>query len=248
MLAVLITIALQAAGPRVLFIGDSITDGNWGGGGYRIASSARNLWDQNHLFGSGYMYLCAAHYLGTYPEREYQFFNRGISGNTLNDLEARWEEDVMQMKPDVLSVLVGINDVDQYFQKKADGKETASFDFVAWEQKYRSLLDRTLQACPNVKLVLGTPFFYRTGSRKEVPDFAERNATVRQCAAIVERISKEYRAVYLPFHTMYDRIFQSTPTSVDTYWIWDGIHPTVAGHQRMAELWIKQADKHKLLK
>ncbi len=247
---VLLTMTLQAAGPRVLFIGDSITDGNWGGGG--SPSSARNHWDQNHLYGHGYMYLCAAHYLGNFPEREFQFFNRGIGGNALGDLEARWEEDVIQIKPDVLSVYVGINDIDGYFHRRGDeaakGNKIAPFDFEGWEKKYRSLLDRTLQACPDVKFVLGAPFFYRTGGRKDISHFEERDAAVRQCAAIVERMAKEYGAVYLPYHAMFDRIFQTTPTSIDTYWIWDGIHPTVAGHQRMAELWIKQVDKYKLLK
>ncbi len=236
-----VKLAAPITGPRVLFIGDSITDGNWGGGGYQIPSSVRNMWDQNHLYGSGYMYLCAAYYLGKYPEREYQFFNRGISGNTLHDLEVRWEEDVIQVKPDVLSVLVGINDVDQYFHKKtASGKETAPFDIADWEKKYRSLLNRTLQSNPKVKLVLGTPFIYKTGNMCRALDFDQRNALVHQCINVVERIAKDYKAVYLPYHEMFHHIYQTSPTSIDTYWIWDGIHPTVAGHQRMTELWIQQ--------
>lgn len=107
-----ISLLLHASGPRVLFIGDSITDGNWGNAcGMPKPTAERSLWDMNHIYGSGYMYLCASHYQGDFPEKEYAFFNRGISGNTLRDLEKRWEEDVIGMKPDVLSVLVGTNDV-----------------------------------------------------------------------------------------------------------------------------------------
>ena len=103
-----ISLLLHASGPRVLFIGDSITDGNWGNAcGMPKPTAERSLWDMNHIYGSGYMYLCASHYQGDFPEKEYAFFNRGISGNTLRDLEKRWEEDVIGMKPDVLSVLVG---------------------------------------------------------------------------------------------------------------------------------------------
>lgn len=107
-----ISLLLHASGPRVLFIGDSITDGNWGNAcGMPKPTAERSLWDMNHIYGSGYMYLCASHYQGDFPEKEYAFFNRGISGNTLRDLEKRWEEDAIGMKPDVLSVLVGTNDV-----------------------------------------------------------------------------------------------------------------------------------------
>lgn len=80
-------------------------------------------------------------------------FNRGISGNTLRDLEKRWEEDVIGMKPDVLSVLVGTNDVHYYLQ----GDKKEPFDFEGWEKCYRSLLDRSLQANPELKIVVGTP-------------------------------------------------------------------------------------------
>ncbi|MCC8153957.1 MAG: hypothetical protein LIP01_06940 [Tannerellaceae bacterium] len=76
---------------RILYIGDSITDGNWGGG--NNPSEERNHWDWNHLYGSGYVYLCVAHFMGYYPENEYIFFNRGISGNTVEDMEKRWQKD-----------------------------------------------------------------------------------------------------------------------------------------------------------
>ena len=124
-----ISLLLHASGPRVLFIGDSITDGNWGNAcGMPKPTAERSLWDMNHIYGSGYMYLCASHYQGDFPEKEYAFFNRGISGNTLRDLEKRWEEDVIGMKPDVLSVLVGTNDVHYYLQ----GDKKEPFDFEGW--------------------------------------------------------------------------------------------------------------------
>lgn len=175
------------AGPRVLFIGDSITDGNWGNAcGMPKPTAERSLWDMNHIYGSGYMYLCASHYQGDFPEKEYAFFNRGISGNTLRDLEKRWEEDVIGMKPDVLSVLVGTNDVHYYLQ----GDKKEPFDFEGWEKCYRSLLDRSLQVNPELKIVLGAPFVANVGNMRKSGDFAERDSLVRRCAAIVERIAE----------------------------------------------------------
>lgn len=234
-----ISLLLHASGPRVLFIGDSITDGNWGNAcGMPKPTAERSLWDMNHIYGSGYMYLCASHYQGDFPEKEYAFFNRGISGNTLRDLEKRWEEDVIGMKPDVLSVLVGTNDVHYYLQ----GDKKEPFDFEGWEKCYRSLLDRSLQANPELKIVLGTPFVANVGNMRKSEDFAERDSLVRRCAAIVERIAKDYQTVFLPYNAMFDEILGTAPASQDTYWIWDGIHPTPAGHKRMADMWIKRVN------
>jgi lysophospholipase L1-like esterase len=236
---------LYANGLRVLFIGDSITDGKWGNSdGSARPSSERNYWDMNHIYGSGYMYLCAAHYQGNFPEREFEFFNRGISGNTLYDLERRWEDDAVKINPDVLSVLIGTNDIHKYL-RDSKGED---FNFQEWEDKYRKLLDRSLKANPDLKLVLCSPFVANTGKMRETINFGERDSLIHQCAVIVERIAKEYGAVYLPFDKLFNNLLKECPTSQNTYWIWDGIHPTPAGHRRMANVWIEQIDKANYLK
>lgn len=222
-------------GLRVLFIGDSITDGSWGGGG-GLSTSKRNQWDLNHIYGSGYMYLCASHYQGKYPEKEYRFFNRGISGNTLAHLEKRWEEDAIALNPDVLSILIGTNDVHHYLRSNSQ----IPFDFEKWESRYRSLLDQSLKANPKLKIVLGAPFAANTGSMHRSDNFAVRDSMVRRCATIVKKIAKDYNAIYLPYDQLFDRLLKKCPTTKDTYWIWDGIHPTPAGHKQMAEVWIKK--------
>lgn len=242
LITLFISITLQAAGKRVLFIGDSITDGNWGGGGAK-PSSERNQWDMNHIFGSGFMYLCASHYMGEYPEYEFAFFNRGISGNKLYDLANRWDADVLQMKPDVLSVLVGINDINSYMR----GDKESPSDFNAWEKKYRELLDNARKENSELKIILGSPFIAPTGKMKDDSNFEKYNEMVHQCITIVEQLAKDYDAIYLPFQEMFDQTLKATPTSQNTYWIWDGIHPTPAGHTRMADMWIQHVDEKKLL-
>lgn len=235
----------NAEGLRILYIGDSITDGNWGNsGGGPKPSSERAQWDKNHIYGSGYMYLCASYYQSKYPEKEYAFFNRGISGNTLADIEARWQGDAIDVKPDLLSVLVGTNDIGQYL----NSGDKKPFDFEGWEKRYRNLLDKAVEANPNLKIVLCAPFTENTGKMRETQNFALRDSLTRRCAEIVKGIAKDYGAVYLPFNDMFDEILKTTPTSDDTYWIWDGIHPTPAGHRRMAGMWIKHVDKSGFIK
>ena len=80
------------------------------------------------------------------------------------------------------------------------------------------------------------------GNMRRSEDFAERDSLVRRCAAIVERIAKDYQTVFLPYNAMFDEILGTAPASQDTYWIWDGIHPTPAGHKRMADMWIKRVN------
>ena len=186
LILMLISATLQAGGLKILFIGDSITDGNWGSGDGK-PSSERTLWDMNHIYGHRFMYLCASHYLGEYPQYEYEFFNRGISGNSLYDLEKRWQEDVLDINPDVLSILVGINDINRYLH----GDRTSPFDFDAWDKKYRELLDRTRQENPNLKIVLASPFVAPTGNMSENKDFGEYDKIVERCSAIVEKIARD---------------------------------------------------------
>lgn len=226
-------IMCYGGGLRVLFIGDSITDGNWGNNNKGQASSERNHWDMNHIYGSGYMYLCAVYYQSEYPEKNYSFFNRGISGNTLDDLEERWEEDVIKLQPDVLSVLIGTNDINRILQKNE------TFDADSWEHKYRSLIDSAYQANPNMKIVLGAPFVIRSGKLAKTSDFDMRIQLIEECGKIVERIAADYHAVFLPYQQLFDELQTDAELPVDTYWVWDGIHPTPAGHGRMAKLWLE---------
>lgn len=234
----LIAVSLSAGstdGKCVLFIGDSITDGGWGrSGGSMAPSSQRNLSDQNHLYGHSYMMLCAARYECDNPHSGLKSYNRGISGNTLADLKARWDEDAMALQPDIVSILIGTNDIDAYLRS---GIET-DFDFMAWEKDYRSLLDRTLSLNPDVRFVLGAPFVAKAGKIGKADNYALRTELIEKCSQVVEKIAKDYNAVFLPYDEMFAHL---TADGNPSYWIWDGIHPTPAGHQSMADLWLKKA-------
>ncbi len=204
---------------RVLFIGDSITDGNWGNPNN---AGQRNYDDWNHIFGHGYAEMCAAYYMSEYADQKPVFFNRGISGNTVNDLKSRWEKDCLDLNPDVLSVLVGINDI----ICSEDGK----VDTLAFHDTLKDLLSQTKAKNPNIKIILGEPFCeegFRVDTEGKV------RATCEALARQVKAIAQEFDAIYIPYQSMFDALCKD-----DTkYWIWDGVHPTPAGHWKMSQMW-----------
>ena len=208
-----------------LFIGDSITDGGWGNSGGTMApSSERNHNDWNHIYGHSYMMLCASDLQSAHPEEGLVFYNRGISGDTVQGLEKRWDEDALALKPDVVTLLVGINDAMQ-----------RQFDLSKWEAGYRRLLERTLEALPGCRLVLCTPFFAKVGGHGHRRDADQILSRVRSEASAVRSLAAEYGAILVPFDELFDGLVPGGPS--ETYWIWDGIHPTPAGHRRMADMW-----------
>jgi lysophospholipase L1-like esterase len=192
---------------RILFQGDSITDGKRG----------RDL-DPNHILGHGYVFIIAARHGAAFPERRLTFLNRGVSGNTVNDLAGRWQQDTLDLKPDLLSILIGVND---------SGKGVPLDQF---EQVYDKLLGDTRAANPGVRVVLCAPFMLPVGQRQG----GEWNADIKRRQEVVEKLAHKYHAALVRFQPMFDAACQRAPAE---YWIWDGVHPTYAGHQLMADEW-----------
>jgi lysophospholipase L1-like esterase len=205
-----------------LFQGDSITDGNRG----------RNL-DPNHIMGHGYAYSVASRIGADFPEAGFTFYNRGISGNKITDLQKRWETDTLNLKPDVLSILIGINDTAATLNKPTEATTVDEFETI-----YRSLLTDCRRANPEILLVLGLPFVYPIGKRAE--NFEKwRDDTVNR-QAVVRKLASEFDAVLIDYPAVFDKAIQKAPID---YWIWDGVHPTVFAHELMAREWMKQVEK-----
>lgn len=200
---------------RILFQGDSITDGNRG----------RNE-DPNHILGHGYAFIIAARYGAQFPERNLTFINRGVSGNTVRDLATRWQEDTLDLSPDVLSILIGVNDC-------SVGVPTDEY-----EQGLDQLLQRTLLANPSTHLVLCEPFTL-PGEVQEA-HWATWRANLQSHQDVVARLAMKYGAVLVRFQRAFDQASQRAPAE---YWIWDTIHPTYSGHQIMADEWIHTVSK-----
>lgn len=228
--------AQQGNGRKVLFIGDSLTDGGWGAsGGKALPSEQRNHWDWNHLLGHGYMYLCAAHYMGHEPQKELQFFNRGNGGDKLQDIIDRWQKDCIDIHPDVVSILIGVNDAGAWERSGTDEK----FDIKDWEKRYEALIATTRQLLPGTRIVLCTPFVVNSGNIEKNNTYALYNETCQQMAKVVRKLCKKHHLVCVEFDKLFENLATDYPTIPLIHWSWDGIHPTPAGHQLMADLWIK---------
>ncbi|MEM7234509.1 MAG: SGNH/GDSL hydrolase family protein [Planctomycetota bacterium] len=205
-------------GTRLVFIGDSITDMKWG----------RNEKDRNHYLGHSYVYLIAARLGVDMPQAELEFFNRGHSGNRLADLKSRWQRDVIEMKPDLLSVLVGVND--------RRVKKGQTVDFVRWENDYRAVLNRSRQANGKLKIVLIDPFVLKTGRWVDKDDEWDRNRLqIASMREIVSKLAKEFEAVQIPMQAVYD---EAAKHAGPEQWIWDGVHPLPQGHELIARTWL----------
>jgi lysophospholipase L1-like esterase len=205
----------------ILFQGDSITDGN----------RSRDK-DWNHVLGHGYAYLVASHLGCDYPSRRFQFYNRGISGNRVTDLATRWETDTIAIEPGLLSILIGVNDLESWLNGDA------SCNAENFERSYRELLHRTRQGLPTVKLVLCEPFVLSVGRVKE--RWQDYQAAIGPRQEIVRKLAKEFDGLFVAFQQTFNEALQKA--SAD-YWIWDGIHPMPAGHELMARTWIKSVRK-----
>lgn len=210
------------AGATILFQGDSITDGNRG----------RNE-DPNHIMGHGYAFSIASRVGFDYHEERYIFYNRGVSGNKVVDLEKRWKTETLDLKPDVLSILVGINDSNSVVLKKEP-----LITVEKYQETYDRLLEQTKAIYPDILFVLCEPFILKVGRIKENWESYHSDITQRQ--AVVRKLAEKYDAVFVGFQDVFDKACKKTPAD---YWIWDGVHPTVAGHELMAREWMKQVEK-----
>jgi lysophospholipase L1-like esterase len=201
--------------PVILFQGDSITDA----GRNRSAAGENNA----AALGGGYPLIAASHMLRAHPDSALRIFNRGVSGDKTPALQARWETDTTALKPDILSILVGVND---FWHKLSGGYSGTVADF---ESQYNDLLQSSRQALPNVRLVILEPFVLVTGAvdAKWFPEFDERRA-------VTARVAKRTGATFIPLQSMFTQLARSAPPS---YWLADGVHPTIAGHAAIADRW-----------
>jgi lysophospholipase L1-like esterase len=212
----------EGNGFTFLFQGDSITDGN----------RSRNT-DWNHVLGHGYAYLIAARLWYQLPKKGFHFFNRGISGNTVPDLAARWTDDTIAINPNVLSILIGVNDT-----MHAVGGDK-NFTVESYENDYRALLTQTKERLPQVELVICEPFILPVRRIKDKWADYQQEVTSRQ--QVAKKLATEFNAVFVPLQDSFNQAAAKYPPV--EYWMWDGIHPMPNGHELFAREWIKHAGK-----
>lgn len=210
------------SGAVILFQGDSITDGNRG----------RNE-DPNHIMGHGYAFSIASRVGADFPQKNYKFYNRGISGNKVTDLAERWQKDTLDLKPDILSILVGINDSSSVI---TNCKPVVSVE--KYKETYNALLEQTKAIFPDIIFVLCEPFILKVG--KVAENWKAYHTDIERRREVVRKLAKKFDAVFVASQEVFNNACEKASPE---YWMWDGVHPTVAGHELLTREWLNQVEK-----
>ncbi|MCE5321754.1 SGNH/GDSL hydrolase family protein [bacterium] len=198
----------------VLFQGDSVTD-------------CTRLQEPNGL-GLGYPMMIAATYASKYPEDRVEFVNRGISGNRVRDLRSRWQTDCIDIKPDLVSILIGINDT----WRRYDSNDPTSAE--AYEQDYRDILTRTRENT-DAFIIMMEPFVLpypddRLAWREDLDPKIH----------VVRKLAREFEAALIPLDGLFA---QAACRREPQFWAADGVHPTLNGHALIARLWLDAVEE-----
>jgi lysophospholipase L1-like esterase len=204
-------------GQTILFQGDSITDA-----GRKKDDPAFN---SPAALGKGYAWLAAAQLLVNYSSDNLKIYNRGISGNKVYQLAERWQQDCLDLKPDVLSILIGVND---FWHKQKHGYEGT---LETYENDYRKLIQQTKEALPQVRLIICEPFVLPVGAVEA--SWREQFAGYQAAA---KRMAEEAGARFVPFQAMFDIAATVAPAE---RWVPDGVHPSADGATLMANWWLR---------
>lgn len=203
---------------NIVFYGDSITD------------CGRNR-EVDAIMGYGYPALVSGRLSVENPEKD-SFFNRGISGNRIVDLYAQING-VHNLSPDVISILIGVNDVWHKFACN-NGVDTAKFEKV-----YTMLIEEFYEKNPKVKIMIFEPFLLKASATES--NYDEFRAEVEEKAAAARRVAEKFSLPFVELQDKFDKLYNPDNP---TYWLRDGVHPTHAGHTLIADAWIETYNKY----
>ena len=214
-------------GKIILFQGDSITD------------SGRNR-ETDRFKGYGYATMVSG-VLGAQEPCKYAFYNRGISANRIVDLYARMKVDIINLKPDYLSILMGINGVWHEASSK-NGVDAKKFEMI-----YNMLISEIKEALPDVKIMLLEPFVLHGSATQDIPENPNRWEYFRTETALrreaTKRVAEKQNVLFVPLQEMFDKA--DAAATEECYWLYDGVHPTAAGHELIKQAWLAAFEKIK---
>ena len=199
---------------RILFQGDSIT-------------SARRYPEDRNFRGSGYATMVSGKLGYEYPG-EYEFINMGVGGDRITELMARSKSDIIHLAPDYLSILIGINDawLDVAYQ---NGVSAERFELL-----YNLLIQDITVALPHIKIILLEPFVLQVPTNQEHWNAFYRETKKR--AEATKRVAERNGLVFIPLQQRFEEAAAKAPAE---YWLFDGIHPTAAGHELVKRAWME---------
>lgn len=202
---------------RILFHGDSITDAG------RVKENAAHL-------GRGYPHLIAAS-LGFDAPNQYQFINKGTNCNRIIDLYTHKDTEIIGPEPDVLSILIGVNDIWQHYAQTPNGTSPEEYFRL-----YDLLIAEVKAALPHIQIMILEPFLLPgtdTGDAKIYPGFRKM---VEEIAGQAKAIAEKYGLVFVPLQAGFDVLQE---TAGNGYWLTDGVHPAPTGHEFIKRRWLE---------
>lgn len=204
----------------ILFQGDSITD-------------CRRDRESDYFLGSGYATMLAGQLGLEYPG-EYRFLNRGISGNRVSDLYARIKQDIINLKPDYLSILIGVNDVWHEISSR-NGLSEQKYEII-----YDLLLSEILEELPQLKIMILEPFVLPGTATDATEENPKRwdifRSEVSRRAVVAKNLAHKYDLTFIPLQEIFDEVCKTVHPSA---WLIDGVHPTAMGHALIQRQWLK---------
>ena len=202
---------------KILFFGDSITD---------MRRDREALASTCFSYGVGYPLLVTSE-LSKINPLKHKVINKGISGNRVVDLYARIKADVWNFQPDLISILIGVNDVWHEISHK-NGVELDRFEKV-----YSAVIEDTKKTLPNVKMVLLEPFVLKgTATEEKYDEFL----MVKEYAKVVKKLAKKYGLYFIPLQEKFDKMSEQYGAEIFLY---DGVHPDVAGATLISNAWLE---------
>ena len=219
---------------RFLFQGDSITDGGRG-----------RTEDPNHILGHSYAFLIGSRLAADFPELGLEFINRGVGGESHVEVAARWQEDTLNLHPDVLSILIGVNGsrqacgIPRPWDNKPDCGNRQSPE--VYEETLRKIIGEAKEQNPELLLVLCLPFRFPSASFTEEEN-AMIVAMVQKRAGFIRKLAAEFNAVLVDFPGALERAIRRKGPA--EYWSWDGVHVTFAGSEILAREWMRTVAPH----
>ena len=204
---------------KILFQGDSITD-------------AGRDWGNDAQLGRGYAHLVEAA-LGFEEPNQHIFINKGISGNRIVDLYARIKRDIINYNPDVMSILIGVNDVWHEIGDSPNGVAADKFFKI-----YSMLIEEIKEALPNIKIMILEPFVLEASATENNWEFFKTETKKR--AEMAKKIAEKFDLPFIPLQKGFDELAKKAPNN---YWLGDGVHPTAKGHEFIKNQWLNAYKK-----
>lgn len=202
---------------KIILFGDSITD-MW---------RDRNTDLGAFSYGHGYSNAITSQLTKENPLK-YEIYNRGVSGDRSVDLYARIKKDVWNLSPDVLSILIGVNDVWHDLGENPNG-----VDIRRYEKAYRMIIEETKERFPDIKIILCEPFVLKGTATEEQFEQVEK---VKDYARVVKQLAAEYGLFFLPLQ---EKLNEAAKKFGAEKFLYDGVHPSLAGAGLIADAWLK---------